>query len=55
MAPLLGRKIILDLSLTKETLKWEPAIPIEKMVIDLANPNSNWQKIVTSLKDNEMS
>jgi dihydroflavonol-4-reductase len=37
MAPLLGKKIDLDSSLTKETLKWEPTIPIEKMIIDLAN------------------
>ena len=37
MAPLLGKKINLDSSLTKKTLKWEPTIPMEKMVIDLAN------------------
>ena len=37
MAPLLGKKINLDSSLTKETLKWEPTIPIEKMILDLAN------------------
>ena len=37
MAPLLGKKINLDSSLTKETLNWEPTIPLEKMVIDLAN------------------
>ena len=37
MAPLLGKKINLDSSLTKKTLKWEPTISMEKMVIDLAN------------------
>ena len=36
MAPLLGKKIQLDSSLTKKTLKWEPTISLEKMVIDLA-------------------
>jgi len=36
MAPLLGKINRLDSSLTKETLNWEPSIPMEKMVIDLA-------------------
>jgi len=36
MAPLLGKINRLDSSLTKETLNWEPTIPMEKMVIDLA-------------------
>ena len=36
MAPLLGKINRLDSLLTKETLNWEPTIPMEKMVIDLA-------------------
>ena len=36
MAPLLGKINRLDSSLTKEILNWEPTIPMEKMVIDLA-------------------
>ena len=36
MAPLLGKINRLDSSLTKEILNWEPTIPMEKMVVDLA-------------------
>ena len=36
MAPLIGKINRLDSSLTKALLNWEPTIPMEKMVVDLA-------------------
>ena len=47
MAPLLGKKINLDSSLTKKTLKWEPTIPIEKMVIEASNSGAQFAKFQT--------
>tara|TARA_E500000075_G_C6955205_1_gene301909 strand:- start:285 stop:1295 length:1011 start_codon:yes stop_codon:yes gene_type:complete len=37
MVHFLGKKLKWDSSLTKKTLKWEPTIPMEKMIIDMAN------------------